>query len=200
MRSSLRPASRAAPGLRHARTCSIFPSRARRRFPRAGKSVRAPCRSNTFDYRLPSTKPGRYPAHKQHQGGSIMTLVEPKTDAPRPTTVRAPAIDIATTEPGTPGGKFMRQFWMALDNSANLQPGRARPIRIMSQNYTLYRGKSGKAQVVAERCPHRGAMMHLGWVEDDDIRCVYHGWKFDCTGQCIEQPAEEAGYNRKVKI
>ena len=94
----------------------------------------------------------------------------------------------------------MRQFWMALDNSANLAPGRAKPIRIMSENYTLYRGASGKAQVIAQRCPHRGAMMHLGWVEDDDIRCVYHGWKFDCSGQCIEQPAEEAGYNRKVKI
>jgi 5,5'-dehydrodivanillate O-demethylase len=70
----------------------------------------------------------------------------------------------------------------------------------MSENYTLYRGHSGKAQVVAQRCPHRGAMMHLGWIEDDDIRCVYHGWKFDCSGQCIDQPAEEAGYNRKVKI
>jgi 5,5'-dehydrodivanillate O-demethylase len=43
-------------------------------------------------------------------------------------------------------------------------------------------------------------MMHLGWVEDDDIRCVYHGWKFDCTGQCVDQPAEEPGYNRKAKI
>jgi 5,5'-dehydrodivanillate O-demethylase oxygenase subunit len=42
--------------------------------------------------------------------------------------------------------------------------------------------------------------MHLGWVEDDDIRCVYHGWKYDCTGQCIEQPAEMPGYNRKVRI
>jgi 5,5'-dehydrodivanillate O-demethylase len=129
-----------------------------------------------------------------------MTLVEPKTDAPRADTVRAADIDIATTRPGTPGGKFMRQFWIALDNSANLPAGRAKPVRIMSENYTLYRGQSGKAQLVAQRCPHRGAMMHLGWVEHDDIRCVYHGWKFDCTGQCIEQPAEEEGYSRKVKI
>ena len=107
-----------------------------------------------------------------------MTLVE-STDVRHTQTARAPEIDIATTRPGTPGGTFMRQFWIALDNSANLPPGRAKPIRIMSENYTLYRGTSGKAQVVAQRCPHRGAMMHLGWVEDDDIRCVYHGWKFD---------------------
>jgi len=42
--------------------------------------------------------------------------------------------------------------------------------------------------------------MHLGWVEEDSIRCAYHGWKYDCSGQCIEQPAEEEGFARKVKI
>ena len=129
-----------------------------------------------------------------------MTLVEPKADTTRVSRVRAPDVDIATTRPGTPGGTFMRQFWMALDNSANLAPGRAKPIRIMSEDYTLYRGASGKAQVIAQRCPHRGAMMHLGWVEGDSIRCAYHGWKFECSGRCIEQPAEEPGFARKVSI
>jgi 5,5'-dehydrodivanillate O-demethylase len=109
-------------------------------------------------------------------------------------------IDIATTKRGTPGGKFMRQFWLAIESSADLSPGRAKPIRIMGENYTLYRGKSGKAQVIDERCPHRGAQMHLGWVEDDDIRCVYHGWKFASSGQCLEQPAEKENFNRKVKL
>ena len=109
-------------------------------------------------------------------------------------------IDLATTEPGTPGGKFMRQFWIAVDLSQNLKPGEAKPIRIMSEDYALYRGASGQAQVIAYRCPHRGAQMHLGWVEGDDIRCVYHGWKFDCAGTCLEQPAEEAGFARKVKM
>jgi len=42
--------------------------------------------------------------------------------------------------------------------------------------------------------------MHLGWVEGEELRCVYHGWKFDCTGRCTEQPAEEPGYNEKVRI
>ena len=70
----------------------------------------------------------------------------------------------------------------------------------MSEDFALYRGESGVAQLIDYRCPHRGAQMHLGWVEGDDIRCVYHGWKFDCSGQCIEQPAEEAGFARKVKM
>src|SRR5205085_2455220 len=67
-------------------------------------------------------------------------------------------------------------------------------------DFALYRGESGHAQVIDYRCPHRGAQMHLGWVEGDAIRCVYHGWKFDRSGQCLEQPAEEAGFARKVRI
>ncbi len=109
-------------------------------------------------------------------------------------------VDLATTMPGTPGGIFMRQFWIAVHDSDQLQPGRAKPIRIMGEDYAIFRGRSGKAQVIAYRCPHRGAQMHLGRVEEDAISCVYHGWKFDCAGRCVEQPAEEPGYNEKVRI
>lgn len=109
-------------------------------------------------------------------------------------------VDLSTTRPGTPGGIFMRQFWIAIHRSEDISKGEAKPIRIMSEDYTLYRGTSGRAQVIDAACPHRWAPMHLGWIEGDDIRCVYHGWKFDCSGQCIEQPAEEAGFARKVKI
>jgi 5,5'-dehydrodivanillate O-demethylase len=109
-------------------------------------------------------------------------------------------VDLATTKPGTPGGVFMRQFWIAVGRSRDLPKARAKPIRIMSEDYTLYRGESGKAFCIDHRCPHRFAQMHLGWVEGDDIRCVYHGWKFDRLGQCVEQPAEEAGFARKIRI
>jgi 5,5'-dehydrodivanillate O-demethylase oxygenase subunit len=108
-------------------------------------------------------------------------------------------IDLASTKPGTPGGKFMRQFWIAVHRSQDLAAGHVKPIRIMSEDFALYRGESGRAQIIDYRCPHRWAPMHLGAVEGDDIRCVYHGWKYDCTGQCIEQPAELPGFARKVK-
>jgi 5,5'-dehydrodivanillate O-demethylase len=109
-------------------------------------------------------------------------------------------VDLATTRKGTPGGQFMRQFWIAVHDADLLAPGRAKPIRIMGENYTIYRGQSGEAQVIDYRCPHRGAQMHLGWVEGGEIRCVYHGWKFNKAGQCTEQPAEQEGFHRKVKI
>ncbi len=111
-----------------------------------------------------------------------------------------PEIDLARTGPDTLAGRFMRRFWMPVMRSEDLPRGEARPIRVMSEDFALYRGESGQAQAVDYRCPHRGAQMHLGWVEGDAIRCVYHGWKFDGTGQCIEQPAEEPGFARKVRI
>lgn len=131
-----------------------------------------------------------------------MELTEQPSRAPVMRTQRGghPAIDLTTTRPGTPGGIFMRGFWHAIGRSEDLAPGRALPLRIMSEEYTLYRGATGSAHVIAQRCPHRGAPMHLGWVEGDDIRCVYHGWKYDCTGRCVEAPAEREGFARSVEI
>jgi Rieske [2Fe-2S] domain len=74
-------------------------------------------------------------------------------------------LDLARTGPGTPGGRFMRRFWMAVCRSQDLPKGGTKPIRIRSVDYALYRGESGKAQVIDYRCPHRGAQMHLGGVE-----------------------------------
>jgi 5,5'-dehydrodivanillate O-demethylase len=113
---------------------------------------------------------------------------------------RALDVDLATTKPGTPGGIFMRGFWHPVARSVDVPPGRAIQVRIMNEDYTLYRGTSGGVRVVAQRCPHRGALLHLGWVENDDLRCVYHGWKYDGSGQCIEAPAEKDGFARNVHI
>ena len=58
----------------------------------------------------------------------------------------------------------------------------------------------GVAQLLAPRCPHRGTQLSAGWVEDDTLRCLYHGWRFERSGQCVEQPAEDAAFTAKVKI
>ncbi len=108
--------------------------------------------------------------------------------------------DLASTGPGTAGGIFLRQFWHAIGRSIDLPAGRAMPIRIMAEDYTLFRTANGQAQVIAQRCPHRGALMHQGWVEAEGIRCVYHGWRYDCSGQCVETPAERSGFERNVRI
>jgi len=104
------------------------------------------------------------------------------------------------TGPGTLAGRYLRQFWQPVARSQDVVSGRAKPVRIMSQDFTLYRGESGVAHLVDFRCAHRGTQLSTGWVEGECIRCFYHGWKYDQTGQCVEQPAEDAGFAAKIRI
>jgi 5,5'-dehydrodivanillate O-demethylase len=108
--------------------------------------------------------------------------------------------DFARTGPGTLAGRFLRQTWQPVYRSEDLAPGAAKPIRIMSQDYTLYRGQSGAPYLLDARCAHRGTLLSTGWVEDDCIRCFYHGWRYDGGGQCVEQPAEDASFAAKVRV
>ena len=104
------------------------------------------------------------------------------------------------TGPGTLGGRFLRMFWQPVYRAEDLAAGQMRPIQIMSEKFTLYRGESGVAHVVAFRCAHRGTQLSTGWVEGDSVRCRYHGWKYDGSGQCVEQPGEDESNAEKVHI
>jgi len=108
--------------------------------------------------------------------------------------------DFVHTGPGTLGGRYLRLFWQPVFRGRELEPGRAVPIRIMSEDMTLYRGAGGDAHLVAFRCAHRGTQLSVGWVEGDCIRCRYHGWLYDGTGQCVEQPGEDPALAARVKI
>jgi 5,5'-dehydrodivanillate O-demethylase len=108
--------------------------------------------------------------------------------------------DLVSTRPGSLAGKFMRRFWHPIHRAEELGAGKAKPIEIMSERFTLYRGETGTPHVVGFRCPHRGTQLSAGWVEGDCIRCVYHGWLFDGSGQCTEQPAEEKPFTSKIRI
>lgn len=108
--------------------------------------------------------------------------------------------DFVHTGPGTLAGRYMRRFWHPVYRAKDLPAGHAKPIKIMNEEFTLFRGESGKPQVVAFRCAHRGAQLSAGWVEGECIRCMYHGWKYDASGQCVEQPAEEKPFVEKIRI
>jgi 5,5'-dehydrodivanillate O-demethylase len=108
--------------------------------------------------------------------------------------------DFVHTGPGTAAGRFMRTFWQPVFVAKDLQPGAAKPIKLMTQDFTLYRGESGKPYVVDFRCAHRQTQLSAGWVEEECIRCFYHGWKYDGNGQCIEIPGEEEPVAARVKI
>jgi 5,5'-dehydrodivanillate O-demethylase len=111
-----------------------------------------------------------------------------------------PNLDFVQTGPGTLAGRYMRMFWQPVYRSDGLMAGRAVPLRIMNEDFTLYRGRSGAPFVVGPRCAHRRTALSVGRVEGDCIRCLYHGWKYDEGGKCIDQPAEPAGFTKSVRI
>ena len=109
-------------------------------------------------------------------------------------------LDLHATGPGTLAGRYMRMFWHPICLSTEVEAGRSRREQIMSEFVTIYRGESGQLHAVADRCPHRGVQLSIGWVQCEEIRCFYHGWKFNGQGQCTEMPAETPGYAARMKI
>src|SRR5512145_1035721 len=108
--------------------------------------------------------------------------------------------DLVHIGPDAIAGKYMRRFWHPVCRSQDMAMGWAKPIRILGEDLTLYRDEAGVPHVVAFRCAHRGAQLSAGWVEGDCIRCRFHGWKYDSSGQCVEQPAEKETFAEKVRI
>ena len=108
--------------------------------------------------------------------------------------------ELCRTGPGTLGGRYLRQFWHPVLRSADLPVACALPIKILDEEFTIYRGESGTPHVVGSRCPHRGTQLSVGWVEKELIRCRYHGWQFDETGQCTEIPANSPEFASRMKI
>lgn len=108
--------------------------------------------------------------------------------------------DFAHTGPRTLAGQYLRRFWQPVYLAESLPSGRAVPIQIMNETFTLYRGESGTPHISGFRCPHRGTQLSTGWVEDDTIRCFYHGWRYDAAGRCVEQPVEPEPFCDKVHI
>lgn len=108
--------------------------------------------------------------------------------------------DYAHTGPDTLGGKLMRSVWQPVALSESVQAGRAIPVQVMGEEFTVYRGETGTPHLVAGRCAHRNTQLSVGWIEGDCIRCFYHGWKYDEHGQCVEQAVENPGFASKVSI
>lgn len=104
--------------------------------------------------------------------------------------------------PGTPMGELMRRYWHPVAIEAELIEHATKRVRILGESLTLFKDKRGGYGLIAERCPHRLVNLATGIPEEDGLRCMYHGWKFDASGRCIEQPAEPAGsaFMDKVRV
>ena len=96
--------------------------------------------------------------------------------------------------PGTPMGELLRRYWHPIAAIAELDEVAIKPIRLMGEDLVLYKDGSGHYGLVDRQCPHRRADLLYGWTEECGIRCNYHGWKFDESGNCVHQPFEEIAH------
>jgi phthalate 4,5-dioxygenase len=103
--------------------------------------------------------------------------------------------------PGSAAGKALRQYWMPAALSDELDGNRPLvPVKLLGEDLVLFRSDQGELGLIDRQCPHRGVDLCYGRLEDGGLRCPFHGWHFDITGQCLEQPGEPEGSTLHEKI
>ncbi|MDE3074494.1 MAG: Rieske 2Fe-2S domain-containing protein [Chloroflexota bacterium] len=109
---------------------------------------------------------------------------------------------LCRTGAGTPMGELFRRFWLPALLPSELPHPDSDPVRfrLLGEDLVAFRDTNGKVGFLAENCPHRGASLFFGRNEECGLRCVYHGWKFDLDGHCVDMPNEPAESSFKHKI
>ena len=97
--------------------------------------------------------------------------------------------------PGTPMGELMRQYWIPALQSGDLpeKDGTPMRVRLLGENLVAFRNSEGRVGLIDHVCPHRCASLFFGRNEENGLRCLYHGWKFDIEGRCVDVPNEPPG-------
>jgi phthalate 4,5-dioxygenase oxygenase subunit len=103
-----------------------------------------------------------------------------------------------------PMGRMMRHYWVPACLAEEVAANDGTPVRttILGERLVVFRDSEGTVAVIDERCPHRLASLALGRNEEGGIRCIYHGWKFDVKGTCVDMPTEpgEHGFRNRIKL
>ena len=104
--------------------------------------------------------------------------------------------------PGTPMGNLFRRYWIPCAMSEELPEPDCPPVRVrlLGEDLIAFRDSEGKVGLVSAYCPHRRAPMFFGRNEECGLRCVYHGWKFDRSGACVDMPSEPPDSLFKTKV
>ena len=104
--------------------------------------------------------------------------------------------------PGTPMGNLLRRYWLPALLSSEVPAPDSPPIRVrlLGEDLVAFRDTDGNVGLFVQSCPHRGASLFFGRNEECGLRCVYHGWKYDVDGNCVDMPSEPAESNFKSKV
>src|SRR3954447_11698825 len=103
---------------------------------------------------------------------------------------------------GTPMGELLRRYWQPACLSSELPENDGAPLRVrlLGEDLIAFRDTEGKVGLVDAYCPHRRAPLFFGRNEECGLRCVYHGWKFDANGNCVDMPSEPPESDFKTKV
>jgi 5,5'-dehydrodivanillate O-demethylase len=102
--------------------------------------------------------------------------------------------------PGTPGGEMLRRYWWPIALGDQLNGPRPKKVRLLGEDFVIFRDGNGKLGMIEPHCAHRRVHMQHGRVEQNGIRCCFHGWLWDANGKCLEQPCEDPVRNSKDKV
>ena len=110
---------------------------------------------------------------------------------------------LTRTGPGTPMGELFRRYWIPAVRSEELEKdGQPVRVKLLGEDLIAFRDTEGRVGLVEEYCPHRGTSLYYGINEECGLRCIYHGWKFDVNGTCVELPSEpeESNFRKSIKL
>src|SRR6202045_4738903 len=111
---------------------------------------------------------------------------------------------LTETGPGTLMGDLLRRYWIPALLADELPGPDCPPVRVqlLGERLVAFRDSANRLGLVEEFCAHRGVSLWFGRNEEGGLRCAYHGWKYDVTGQCLEVPSEpvESGFCNKIKL
>src|SRR5438045_6934504 len=111
---------------------------------------------------------------------------------------------LTRTGPGTPMGAVMRRYWLPILLEREVAESDGEPVRVqvLGEKLVAFRDTDGRIGLLDEFCPHRRVSLWFGRNEECGLRCVYHGWKFDTTGQCVDMPSEppESDFKERISV
>jgi phthalate 4,5-dioxygenase oxygenase subunit len=109
---------------------------------------------------------------------------------------------LTQTDVGSPAGKYFRRFWLPALLASEVSTPDCPPVRIrlLGEDLIAFRDTNGQVGLLEEACPHRRASLFWGRNEECGLRCVYHGWKFDVNGICVDIPNEPQEYRLESKV
>ena len=109
---------------------------------------------------------------------------------------------ICRTGPGTPMGRVLRHYWHPCLLSSDLPDNDGPPVRVklLGEDLVAFRDSDGRVGLIGERCPHRGASLYFGINQECGLMCIYHGWKFDVDGNCVDMPSDVPGSRFREKV